>query len=131
MSVFTEIVKEIPLSAVLKERLTLAEVEMSGLKQANARLTTENQILRSDLSKAREEIQRHNQILQGEFVEYRGALFKRKPGGGYVDDAFCRQCHNPMVSIHRTPFQCVRCNVMVNFGSWDLPKIVTELPPTK
>jgi regulator of replication initiation timing len=58
MSVITDILKEIPLSAVLKERLTEAEAKMAALEKENAVLNTENQNLRVDLQQARDEIER-------------------------------------------------------------------------
>jgi hypothetical protein len=56
MSIITDILKEIPLSAVLKERLTEAEAKMAALEKENAVLKAENQNLRVDLQKAQEEI---------------------------------------------------------------------------
>lgn len=63
MSIITDILKEIPLSAVLRERLTDAETKMAALinentslKAENAVLKTENQNLRVDLKKAQDEI---------------------------------------------------------------------------
>ncbi len=65
MSIITDILKEIPLSAVLRERLTDAEAKMAtlekentGLKTERDTLKTENQNLRVDLKKAHEEIER-------------------------------------------------------------------------
>jgi regulator of replication initiation timing len=64
MSIITDILKEIPLSAVLKERLTQAEASMAALEQEkaslkaeNSTLKQENENLRVDLKKATEEIQ--------------------------------------------------------------------------
>jgi hypothetical protein len=65
-----------------------------------------------------------------EFVEHRGAIFKRKPNGGYFDDVLCRGCHNPMVSLmDEGPFRCQPCGISVNFNGHDLHrKILAELP---
>ncbi|MCX6922917.1 MAG: hypothetical protein NT154_06865, partial [Verrucomicrobia bacterium] len=52
---------EIPLSAVLKERLTEAETKMAALEKENAILKMENQNLRVDFTKAQEEIGRLKQ----------------------------------------------------------------------
>jgi len=56
MSIITDILKEIPLSAVLRERLTDAEAKMATLEKENTSLKTENQNLRVDLKKAQDEI---------------------------------------------------------------------------
>ncbi|MGD0650025.1 MAG: hypothetical protein ABSA97_02620 [Verrucomicrobiia bacterium] len=58
MGVITDILKEVPLSAVLKERLTDAESKMAILEKENAHLKAENQNLRVDLQKAHAEIER-------------------------------------------------------------------------
>ena len=51
MSLLSDILKEIPLSAVLKEKITALETE-------NASLKTENAILKDDLRQLRQEIQK-------------------------------------------------------------------------
>ena len=68
MSIITDILKEIPLSSVLKERLTDAEAKMSALEKENVNkdilieaLKLQNGNLSSDLQKAREEIKRFKQ----------------------------------------------------------------------
>ena len=61
MSVIAEILKEIPLSAVLKERLTEAETKMAALEKEHTTLKAENAALRADLEKAQEEIGRLKQ----------------------------------------------------------------------
>lgn len=64
MSIITDILKELPLSAVLRERLAQAETRMAELETENAALKAENAALKEqkanlevDLQKAREEIQ--------------------------------------------------------------------------
>jgi len=55
MSLLTDILKEVPLSTVLKEKLSTLETEIASLK-------TENAILKDDLR----ELKRENQILKDE-----------------------------------------------------------------
>lgn len=62
MSIITDILKEVPLSAVLKERLTQAEAQVTDLEKENASLKTENEKLRADLKKAHDEIERLKQV---------------------------------------------------------------------
>ena len=61
MSIITDILKEIPLSAVLKERLADADTKMAALERENASLKTENKSLRIDLKTAQDEIERLKQ----------------------------------------------------------------------
>jgi len=63
MGVITDILKEIPLSAVLKERLAEAELKMATLEKDNAILKDENAALKqkntalnADLQQAKQEI---------------------------------------------------------------------------
>jgi hypothetical protein len=60
MSIIADILKEIPLSAVLKERLSEAESKMAALEKENTLLKAENATLRMDLTNARDEIKRLN-----------------------------------------------------------------------
>lgn len=49
MGFITDLLKDIPLSAVLKERLAIAEKEMSSLRDQIVNLTTENASLRQKI----------------------------------------------------------------------------------
>ena len=76
--------------AILKERLALLcdqaqllEKQIETLQVEAAKFQEENTNLRQQLqAKTRAE----------EFVEHRGALFKRKPEGGYVVAVYCPRC---------------------------------------
>jgi hypothetical protein len=129
MGIFTDILKEIPLSAVLRERLTDAETKMAALEQENASLKTQVASLTRDLQQARGEIEAQQQFEQSDLVPFKGALWKRKPGGGYFDDVLCRECHNPMVSSHGVlSYVCVPCDVRVNFTGRQLAQVMRDLP---
>jgi septal ring factor EnvC (AmiA/AmiB activator) len=56
MSIITDILKEIPLSAVLRERLADAETKMAALEHENARLKSENENLRVDLNRVQAQV---------------------------------------------------------------------------
>jgi cell division protein FtsB len=47
MGIITDILKEIPLSAVLRERLADQEIKMATLEAENAALKSENTVLKS------------------------------------------------------------------------------------
>lgn len=65
-----------------------------------------------------------------EFVECRGAFFKRKPGGGYDETVYCPRCRHPMASSHgRFSYFCEPCNQRMDFSLRDLKKVMSELPP--
>jgi hypothetical protein len=74
----------------------------------------------------RYEIEKHKK--KTAFVEYRGALFKRKASGGYEPTVYCPICHHPMGSLmNELPFNCARDKQSMNFTGKDLPGILREL----
>jgi ribosomal protein L37AE/L43A len=65
---------------------------------------------------------------QGEFVEHYGAMFKRKPGGGYHHAVYCPDCKGPMVSRgNLLPFNCAKCKRTLNFAGEKLQQVLAEL----
>jgi len=63
MSIITDILKEIPLSAVLKERLSQAEARSAALEQENASLKAENAVLHQQAENLHSALQQaHAQI---------------------------------------------------------------------
>lgn len=48
MGIVTDILKELPLSAILRERLTEAEAKMAALEKENAVLKAENAVLKAE-----------------------------------------------------------------------------------
>ena len=109
--------------AFLQERLETARLDYEDLEQENANLKTHVSDLWSQL-------QPH--LASEQFVEHRGALFKRLSGGGYHQTVYCPLCkspagHSPGMS---TPFLCKRfeCDWFSDFAAADLPQILDELP---
>lgn len=74
MGKITDILAEVPLSAVLKERLAFEEAKTSALEKKCAQLLAENEVLRDRLQKAQEEIR---------VLKERVELFESGNQGGY------------------------------------------------
>ena len=120
---------DIPTIAVLRERVAFAaeqakalEKKVEQLERENAALKEENRRLKAELAaKTREE----------QFVEHRGALFKRKPEGGYHLAVYCPLCHNPTSAVvDEIPYACTnKCGWVGTFTRRELQKIMAELPP--
>ena len=113
-------------AAILRERLDLLRDQIEMLEKKAGQLEAENAALKN------ENLNLKNQVSAltkpQDFVEHKGALFKRKKAGGYESSAYCRKCKQPMVSfmdIHS--FNCKPCDVTVNFSGEDLPQILMEL----
>ena len=73
MGIITDILKEIPLSAVLREKIINLETKMSVLEAENATLKTENLTLKNEnsdlkalIENLRQEIQRRDDVIQKE-----------------------------------------------------------------
>lgn len=74
MGIITDILKEIPLSAVLRERLAGQEVKMAALEAENASLKAQNAVLKTELQKSQED----NEELRAEIKQYQEASSQRQ-----------------------------------------------------
>lgn len=120
--------KEIPLSDILRERLTTAERAIEELEKENINLKKENTRLKKHNNELTEELAKLR-VNREEFVEARGAFFKRKPAGGYYETVYCPSCKMPLSSFGGDfPYCCDRCSVNLDFFLKDIPTILKELP---
>lgn len=61
-----------------------------------------------------------------EFIEYEGALFKKKRGGGYHEVVFCPLCRAPMCFFVKN-YICDWCQITFTLPK-KVPDILKELP---
>lgn len=113
-------------AAVLDKHLSFVRAQAESLEKQLAELQQENARLKQQVAHLAAQVEATRQ--PDDFVECRGALFKRKPGGGYHDAVFCPKCRGPMVAYKRFPFDCAACRTNVNFSSFDLHNVMAELP---
>jgi hypothetical protein len=115
-------------ATIMKERLALMadkakvlEEQIVQLQRKVAALEEDKRNLNSKLSAASR---------AEEFVEHRGALFKRKPEGGYHLAVYCPICHKPTGALDSDfTYGCTeRCGWVGTFTPRDLEKIMKELP---
>jgi len=123
MSVLTDILKEIPTSGVLRERVALAEQKYDLLERENEVLKHENARLKAEnaaLKKA---------VPSTEFVETRGVLFKRKADGTFEPDAYCPDCKRALWTLDESifPLGCSKCKFQAPFFKRDTAAIIAEL----
>ena len=119
MKSILELIADVPTNAVLRLQAQALEKKVAELEQKCAGLESQVSSLQSELAA---------KTIPAEFVEHRGALFKRRPNGGYYDDVLCRRCKQPMVSfVGEHPVMCNPCGVTVNFAGCDLPMMMLEL----
>jgi hypothetical protein len=114
-----ELIPDIPANADLRIVAQALEKRITELQQKCATLESELGGIKQQPA-----IQRKT----AEFVEHRGAFFKRRPDGGFDDDVLCRGCRQPMVSFcNLHPYSCDNCGITVNFKGGDLSRIMAEL----
>lgn len=70
--------------------------------------------------------------MEGEYIGYKGGLFKRKPEGGYHPTVFCPGCERAMSSLaEMLHFYCPHCNRRSNFTGKQLHEVIENLPEPK
>lgn len=114
-------------SQILREHLSLLKTQAESLMKEKAALQDENARLNQRVAELQKQLLAQSRA--DEFVEERGALFKRKSNGGYHEAVFCPGCHGPMSSTQQMlNFRCGKCGVIVNFNGNRLAAILKELP---
>jgi hypothetical protein len=105
--------------ALLKDQISNLMKERGDLQQKLADLHVENTYFRKQLEA---------KTIAAEFTGHRGALFKRKPSGGYYDTVYCPSCRFAMSSLGDVLFYtCHKCRITLDFCGHDLPSVLTEL----
>ncbi|MBP4049001.1 hypothetical protein J9978_05745 [Chromobacterium violaceum] len=111
---------------VLRERLALLNDQIKRMEEIASQTEKE----KSDLA---QRVVQLEQELAGlrvaqQFVEHRGALFKVKATGGYVEAVYCPKCKTATGSIDGDmPFYCGACRWSSSFNSGALRNIMREL----
>ena len=108
--------------ALLKTKAALFEKDIEELKKENAKVIKENAELKQELAR---------QHKSEEFVEARGALFKRLPSGGYSETPYCPNCHETMFYFQSVfPYECSNqaCGHIANFKGAELHHVLDDLP---
>jgi hypothetical protein len=117
----------------LREQAEALQVRLRTLESKSQvkRLQGEVDFLKSQLDSTFQQKQalEDAQQTKEEFVEHRGAFFKRKPGGGYHEAVYCAKCRGSASSITSAiPYCCGPCGWMASFTSRELKTVMAELP---
>jgi len=94
MGWLADLLKDIPVSAVLKERIALAEDKIKNLEECNEKLTKDNEVLLGKNSDLLCKIERLKK--EESFIEDSGVLFKIKSDGNFEHFAYCPKCKQAM-----------------------------------
>lgn len=84
-------------AAVLDKHLAFVREQAQALEKQVADLQSEKATLKKRVADLQAQIASKTAL--DDFVECRGALFKRKPTGGYHHAVFCPDCRGPMSSL--------------------------------
>ena len=121
---------ELPVADVLKQRLELVKEQYESLEAEVAKLRDENSVLRHRVTELESSLR--NVAVDAEFIELRGALFKKEPNGSFHDAVYCPRCKGPMSSLEgAVPYRCSQCKTMVDFTGDELNAVRKELVATR
>lgn len=129
LSEIERLINEHGSSVILKEHIGLLNTKLQMLKEHLETLEKENATLKNRCRDL--EQQRAHQRATAEFVEEAGALFMRKPEGGYKETPHCPACHSAMYSLGKVlPYTCGNksCGQMASFDGNRLRDVMNRLP---
>jgi len=113
-------------SVVLKERLALLQDKLILLKEEVSKLEKSNTDLKTQVAELQSKLASASRVEQ--FEEERGALFKRRAGGGYHQAVYCPKCHQSASSFPPgAEFNC-NCGWSSSFTARELSDVMSQLP---
>jgi hypothetical protein len=67
---------------------------------------------------------------ESEFVDYRGAKFRRLPDGTLDHQVYCPKCRNPMPTPAEVflPYRCAPCHYLSHLKGFDFPAVLEQVP---
>jgi len=126
MGFIDNLISGIPINPVLRERLLLVEEKYKLLEKEKVELQEKVTGLEQHLAECIQQLSAY--VGQEEFIEHRGALFKRSPSGGYVNSVYCPKCHNSVGSHGDLPFYCIPCKWLAGFKKNELNLVIQSIP---
>lgn len=118
--------QEIPLSVDGTERARTSKERIAALERELMALKRETGALRQLVGDLERKVA--SALSSEEFVEYRGALFKRRMSGGFHETVYCPSCRQPMRSPqNELNFNCRTCQTWVNIKGHELPEVMEKL----
>jgi hypothetical protein len=112
-------------AVILKERNALLQDKLVLLKEEVAKLEKENSDLKSQVADLNQQLSAN--AAAHEFQEERGALFKRKPGGGYHNVVYCPKCKHSVAPFPSGSNFACDCGWFSSFIERELPGIIAGL----
>lgn len=126
LSIIEKLINEHGSSSILKERLELVNDKYEALETKLANSEKENEILRKEIESLKKEFE--TQKVKSEFIEYKGAKFKRMPSGKFEEAVYCLKCNGGMFALENyLPFVCGTCGSTAGFNGGQLKSVISEL----
>jgi hypothetical protein len=127
MDTIRGIIKDFFTIDALRDKTLLLQKEIDALFERIGKLEKENADLvrqYNESEKKMAELRAHD-----DFTEYKGAKFKRFPGGGSAkgQTPYCFHCLSPMSSMDIFLYECSKCGHKADFSKNELPQILKEL----
>jgi hypothetical protein len=124
---FADIINEHGSASIRGERILLLKEQVEALMEKVKELEAKNAELEKERSTLTAQLETKRS--QEEFVECRGALFKRKPEGGYHLAVYCPACRHSVDSIApMMPYVCERDKWWSSFKGSEIDLVRAELP---
>ena len=112
-------------AAILKEHLSFLKAKLGALKDEVTKREKENADLKSKVAELEEKLT--SALILETFVEKRGALFKRRAGGGYHNAVYCPRCRQSTSPfLPGEEFSC-KCGWFSSFTERELQRVLNAL----
>ena len=111
-----DLMKDIPITPILKERLALAEDKIRALEEENRKLRDEKKKLLNINKALQGKVKEQN--AESSFIEDSGVLFKIKDDGNFEKYAYCPICKQAMSMFppgSNEMLICARCTYTAPF----------------
>lgn len=126
LSIIEKLINEHGSSTILKERLELVNDKYEALEAKLINSEKENEFLRKKVESLKKQVEA--QIVESEFIDYKGAKFKRMPSGKFEDPVYCLKCNGGMFALESClPFVCASCGCTASFNGAQLKSVINEL----
>ena len=127
MGFLSDLLSGLPVNTVLRERLALLENELKNCAEEKFELEKELAEALAELAKTKRQLHAEREAAAQEMTEEMGALFKRRPGGGYFDVVFCPRCRLSIAPAGFFEEFLCGCTWKASFSQKDLPVILARL----
>jgi len=116
--------KDVPISAAIKERLALKEEQFNELRGKNEELLKRIGVLEAENSDLKSKLKTQDESER--FVDYKGVYWKKRLGGGFEMIPFCPSCTYVM-AIQMAGYSCLRCKIETRIFEPHVKGIIAEI----